>query len=135
MISFPTRDELLEAVSAYLREQLLPRLSGSERYQAQVAVKALEVVARDLALGTRSDAEARERLLALLGGSPSQSLEQLDAELCARLRDGRIRPDQPALLAHLRATTRARLAIDNPGFAFACPSPDRAADGTQSDGA
>lgn len=114
--STPTRDELLDAVRTHLLEQLLPQLTGSARYQLRVAVKALEMVARENALGLCATVEEGERLGHLLRANPVQSLSTLNAELCARLRDGSMRYDDPALLAHLRASTLARLAIDNPRF-------------------
>jgi len=108
-------NELLHAVRAHLGG-LLPKLAGAERYHVQVAIKALEIAARETALGPGAVQAECTRLRALLG--MDLPLAPLNAELCARLRDGRLAPDDPALLAHLRATTRAVLDIDNPDFPF-----------------
>lgn len=108
-------NELLQAVRAHLGG-LLPKLAGAERYNVQVAIKALDIAAREAALGPAAAHAERERLQALLGAE--LPLAQLRAELCARLRDGRLAPEEPQLLAHLRATTRAALDIDNPEFSF-----------------
>ena len=60
----------------------------------------------------------RAGLAALLGRDGSLAL--LNAELCVRLREGRMALDDPALLAHLRRCVLARLAIDNPEFPLYC---------------
>ena len=42
------------------------------------------------------------------------SVDELAAELCRRIRDGRVPADSPALLAHLREGLGDALRIDNP---------------------
>jgi hypothetical protein len=108
-------NELLLAVRAHLGA-MLPKLNGAERYNLQVAIKALDIAAREAALAPEAVCAEQARLQVLLG--LQLPLDQLKAELCARLRDGRLAPDDPALLAHLRASTRAALDIDNPDFPF-----------------
>lgn len=116
MITHPTAAQLLEAVQAYLADPAGP----APGYMALVARNALGIVARELALGPAAIAAAEQRLRDLLG-MPGD-LATLEAELCARLRDGRIAPDDPALQAHLRAHTRDRLAIDQPRYRHQMPS-------------
>jgi hypothetical protein len=41
-------------------------------------------------------------------------VDELAAELCRRIRDGRVPADSPALLAHLREGLGDALRIDNP---------------------
>jgi hypothetical protein len=111
-------DELLQAVRTHLAG-LVPKLAGAERYNLQVAIKALEIAARETALGPAAAQAEQVRLRTLL--NTDAELPQLRSGLCARLREGRIAPDDPALLAHLRASTRAALDIDNPDFPFGAP--------------
>ena len=42
--------------------------------------------------------------------------EALNAELCARLADGRLAPLDPAVLAHLKASAVDQIAIDQPTY-------------------
>ena len=45
------------------------------------------------------------------------SFEELELELCRRIREGEIGLDSPGLVEHLRATTLAKLAVDQPRYA------------------
>lgn len=99
----PTADQLLEAVALFLREAE-GALAGRQAFHAKVAGNALEIVRRELA--QRPD-DAEAAALEPWGGA---------AALCERLRDGRARPDDPALLRALTAAAVARLAVDNPRY-------------------
>jgi hypothetical protein len=76
----PTTSDLLEAVTEYLRDELLPAADGATRYQLRVCVAALEIAWRDLTYGPAVAAE-HQRLLATLGVSD-------DAALAAEIRRG-----------------------------------------------
>jgi hypothetical protein len=76
----PTTSDLLEAVTEYLRDELLPAADGATRYQLRVCVAALEIARRDLTYGPAVAAE-HQRLLATLGVSD-------DAALAAEIRRG-----------------------------------------------
>src|SRR6185503_6029348 len=89
-------------------------LSGHSAFHARVAANALAIVERELALGAQQDAAERERLRALLGGDGP--LEAQNRALCHEIRAGRIGLDTPGLLEHLRATTLAKLAVDQPTY-------------------
>ena len=71
--------------------------------------------AREAQLAPASDAAELDRLVALLGRTGS--LAELNAELAARLSDGRMSLETPDLKAHLWATSMAKLAVDQPGYA------------------
>jgi Domain of unknown function (DUF6285) len=103
----PTAQELVEAVRGFLRDQIAPRVDEPLQYQVRVAVHALEIVARELALGPAQRDAHRERL-ADLGAAD-------DADLATAIRHGRL-DDSPALRAALRADTRDRLLVANPGW-------------------
>ena len=55
-----------------------------------------------------------DRLAALLG--QTGDFETLNDQLCQALRQGKIAPLAPALLAHLRAMAIGQIAIDQPGY-------------------
>jgi hypothetical protein len=106
--------ELLEATSEFLRAELLPGLGGRSGYLARVALNALAIAAREAAQGEHARHEELARLHALLGREGDR--DTLQRELCARIRHGEYGCDDAALMAHLWATARARLAIDNPAY-------------------
>jgi hypothetical protein len=110
----PSAAELVAAVRAFLEEQAMPALEGRVAFHARVAANALGIVERQLQLSPRHDAEERERLRQLLGREGG--LDELNRELCRRIRSGELDADSPGLAAHLRATTLAKLAVDQPGY-------------------
>ena len=103
----PTARELVDAVGGFLRDQLEPEVEGALRYQVRIAVRALEVVARELELGPAQE-HAHQARLAALGMVD-------DADLAAAIRTG-VLDDQPGLVASLRADARDRLLVANPGW-------------------
>jgi len=111
----PSAIELLRAVRSFIQDQAIPRLEGRAAFHGRIAVNALAIVERGLELGPAQDAAERERLEALLGRSGS--LEELNRELCRRIRAGELDLDTPGLLRHLRQTTLAKLAVDQPRYA------------------
>ena len=110
MITHPTAAELLRAVMAWLESG---GATGNP-YMARVARNALGIVLREMELSPQADISANGRLQALLG--LQGELATLEAELCARLRDGTMELNVPALLEHLRLQTLDRLAIDQPNY-------------------
>jgi Domain of unknown function (DUF6285) len=110
----PTLVELVCAVRRFLEERAMPALEGHAAFHARVAAGALGIVERQLEQGREQEAAERERLHDLLGREGS--LEELNRELCRRIRAGEIGPATPGLVAHLRATTLAKLAVDQPGY-------------------
>ncbi len=110
----PSLVELVRAVRHFLEGRALPALQGHRAFQARVAANALGIVERQLERGPDSEAAERERLRALL--SRDGSLEELNRELCRRIRSGDLVPDSPGLFEHLRETTLAKLAVDQPQY-------------------
>jgi hypothetical protein len=106
--------ELVNAVRDFLERQAMPKLEGHTAFHARVAVNALAIVERQLRLGPEAEAAELERLRALLGRDGS--LEELNRELCARIRAGEIGLSTPGLGAHLRETTLSKLAVDQPNY-------------------
>lgn len=113
MISHPTAAELAAGLAAFEAE---PTTSGDARhvFLSRVADNARAILAREAEQGARLQAEATERLAALLG--QAGDFETLNDQLCQALRQGRMTPLAPAVLAHLRATAIGQIAIDQPGY-------------------
>lgn len=125
MMDQPSAAELVVAVREFLEKHALPQLSGRTAFHGRVAANALAIVARELEkVPGAADAE-RQRLVALLG--QEGALEQLNRELCRRIRAGHLSPLDPGLARHLVATTLAKVEIDQPGYAGYLHSPHRTA--------
>ena len=111
----PTANELLQSVSAFLRDALLPKLSGREAFDTRVAANVLDIVERELRLAPAEAAAERQRLCQLLGAEGS--LEALNRQLCDGIAAGCYDLDTPGLTDHLWAVTLSKLAIDQPSYA------------------
>jgi aminoglycoside phosphotransferase (APT) family kinase protein len=104
----PTAAELLAAVGDFLREDVLPATGGRVNFHTRVAANVLGTVQRELELGGPQEVRHAERLAAL--GFSSQ------AELAAALRSGEADPEDPEILATVRAAVTDRLAVANPRY-------------------
>jgi hypothetical protein len=111
----PTPVELTKAVADFLRNVITPMVSGHNAFKLRVAINALDLVVRQLALEQRSDAAEAERLATLLGVEGSL-LEQNHA-LAERIAKGEVDLATPSLSEHLWQTTMAKLAVDQPNYA------------------
>jgi hypothetical protein len=118
----PDLAELVGAVREFLEQHALPKLEGHTAFHARVSANALAIVERQLRLGPEAEAAECARLRDLLGHDGN--LDELNRELCAAIRSGRIGLETPGLFAHLRETTLAKLAVDQPRY----PSYRRATD-------
>ncbi|MBK8323603.1 MAG: hypothetical protein IPL06_12880 [Betaproteobacteria bacterium] len=111
----PGARELLEAARAALVNEVIPLLPADKRYAALMAANAMAISIRELSLPA-TEAGERGRLAALLGQPASDPIAEANRTLAARIREGAF--DQgsarAALLGHLEATTRERLAVSNP---------------------
>jgi hypothetical protein len=111
----PAVIELLEAVRSFIEGQAIPRLEGRTAFHARIAANALAIVERELELGPAQEAAELARLEVLLGGTGA--LEELNRELCRRIRAGEMDLATAGLAEHLRETTLAKLAVDQPRYA------------------
>lgn len=120
MQDLPNPEQLLTAVSRFLREDAGPALGRhgdhALAYQARVAANMVDTVARQTALAPAADAAERRRLQVLLGLPNEADLAALNRRLASRLADGAIDSSHPGLAEHLWATTLAKLAVDQPGY-------------------
>ena len=123
MMDQPSSLELVTAVREFIEKHAMPELQGRTAFHARVAANALAIVARELEQGAKANAEELARLQTLLG--VDGSLEELNRELCRRIRSNGLAADDPSLAAHLTHTTLAKVAIDQPNYSGFQHSPHR----------
>jgi hypothetical protein len=110
----PSAQQLLQAVTDFLRDDALPRLDGLTAFHARVAISLLGIVIRELEHGPEADAQERASLRELMGGEGD--LDALNRELCARIASGDITAQTPGVMPLLLRTGLAKLAIDQPTY-------------------
>jgi hypothetical protein len=106
---------LVRAVARLLRDEVLPSVDGALSFKVRVAANVLDLVQRELASGAVADAAERSRLQGLLGRDDETGV--LNRLLCDRIRNGEMSLATPGLSEHLWATTLAKMAIEQPGYA------------------
>lgn len=111
----PSAAEIVAAVRGFLEKHAMPALEGHAAFHARVAANALGIVERQLQLGPEQEAAEIARLRTLLGRDGS--LDALNRELCRRIRAGEVDQGTEGLSEHLRETTLAKLAVDQPRYA------------------
>ena len=115
----PTAAELVDAVAEFLERDLQPALEGRLAFHTRVAVNALRLVERELALGPQLDARRRDGLASLLAPDATGTeapVRDREVELARRIRDGSLDAVRPDVVAYLRATLRVQLDIVHPGY-------------------
>ncbi|MBX3480143.1 MAG: protein kinase [Caulobacter sp.] len=115
MISHPTSAELMDSVIRFIEERVSPQLKDRDAFHARVAVNALAAIKREMAGGAAAEAAQVERLIELLGHDGDWA--ELNSELCTKIREGRLSPTDPALLAHFKASIIDQVRIDQPNYA------------------
>lgn len=120
----PDGPDLLGVARRRLVDELLPLLPADRRLDVLMIANAMGIAARESRSGESELRAALARLGALYGasaeaastGDARDGLSQLNRRLAADIRAGVFDagPQRVALTNHLRATTRARLAITNP---------------------
>jgi hypothetical protein len=111
----PTPTELIKAVADFLRNDITPQIGGHSAFKMRVAINALDLVTRQLALEASSDAAEAERLSQLLGRQGS--LQELNRVLAGKIANGEADLQTPGLAEHLWQTTMDKLAVDQPNYA------------------
>jgi hypothetical protein len=104
----PTAAELAWAVADFLRSEVVPATEGRLSFQALVAANAAAIVARELELGAGHEAAHLARLESLGVAD--------DAALVEAIRRGDLDGRTPELLAVLRESVEAKLAVANPKY-------------------
>jgi hypothetical protein len=112
----PTPEELLDAVAAFLREQVVPAMSGPMAFHARVAANALDIAQRQIALAAAAQAREHAALMQLLGADAHTDVTQLNQRLCERIASGAMDLGTPGLAACLWQITLDKLAVDQPSY-------------------
>ena len=110
----PRIEELLASVRDFLRADIMTETRGRTNFLARVASNSLDIVRRDLLLGSQHRADEKARLQVLFG--VEAELDELRWRLVAGLRDWSIPLDLPGLAEHLRTTVVNQVAIDQPRY-------------------
>ena len=112
-LSEPSAAHLMEALQEFL-EKLQPDLSGKYAYEMRIAINLTGILRRESELGPSAKNRQRDRLAALL--CQNDSLLELNAQLCQKIRDRAFDTASRDLLEHLRKTALDKLSIDNPTY-------------------
>lgn len=115
MNDLPPAYDLLETALGELRSHIQPRLEATERYLAAMIGRAMQLAARELALGAAMREREREALAAL-PGAPDADLEELRRWLVAAIRRGDFDRTRLQLEAALEERVAARLALTDPSY-------------------
>lgn len=113
MITHPRTEELAQSVALWI-DQIRPGLDPRNAFLARVAANALATVGRELVQGPAAEAEAMRLMGDLLG--QGGTFEELNAELCGRIRSGEMSVETPGLLSALHVMARNQIAIDQPSY-------------------
>ena len=113
MITHPRTEELAEAVAAWI-DQIRPSLDPRNAFLARVAANAMATIGRELTQGPAAEATATALMGEVLGRTGTY--QELNAELCARIRSGELTVETPGLLPALRIMAMDQLAIDQPSY-------------------
>lgn len=112
----PGVDALLDAALATLQEELLPALSGRQKFQAAMVARAISVVRQDHASSEVAAATERASLVRLYGTNLEGSLPELRQRLAADIRARKFAPgsaQETRLIDHLVEVTASALRITN----------------------
>jgi hypothetical protein len=110
----PTPDEIIQAVTEFLRSLAGPPMTANTAYQARVAANVLDLASRELRFGPAEEARETMRLRALLGRDGSS--EELNAAFADALDRGALSILSPGVKDHLWETTLAKLSVDQPTY-------------------
>ena len=122
----PTMNELLQAVTHFLDEEVVPNLTGSRQFYGRVAANVLRTVIRELEHEDEHLAAEWERLNMLLSKEErpatreelKRAIRRRTEELCQRIQQGEADtgPYRAQVLAHVRESVREKLKVSNPGW-------------------
>jgi hypothetical protein len=116
-LDIPRVDELISGVRDHLRNDVMESTRGRAQFMARVAANVLDIVSREVAVGSEHRERERLGLQSLLGvGDASTKLEALRWTLVEALRDRSMSLDHPGLAKHLRNIVVNQVAIDQPGY-------------------
>ena len=120
-IEHPSAEQLLEAVSEFLKQSILPTVDAPAlSYQLRVAINGLGIVGRELNAGGSQQRDEQVLLAEFLG--QQGELATLREQLRAHIESSDAPYREPALLEMLQKISDAKLAIDNPKYQPVPPS-------------
>ncbi len=102
----PSAGDLIEAVRAYLADDLMPRSSGADRWVLRVAANALAIAGREVTHGPDHRNAHAQRL--------AQFDATTDAELSALIRSGALDDRWDEVKAAVEATVSDKLDVASP---------------------
>jgi len=112
--SRPTAVELLETVEEFVRNRVLPKLSGHAAFEARVAANLLTIARREIEEGPALSKADTAELAQFL--QSDASADALEAELLTFIRDGDVSDQWNDLIAYLRRRAERGLQIANPKY-------------------
>ena len=104
----PSAGELVESVREWLQRDVLAATDGRMQYHARVAINALSIVERELALGGEQEARHHDRLRTLGVAD--------DVELAAAIRAGDLDDRIDEVRSLVWQSVRDKLAVANPKY-------------------
>lgn len=104
----PSAGELVESVREWLQRDVLAATDGRMQYHARVAINALSIVERELALGVEQEARHHDRLRTLGVAD--------DVELAAAIRAGDLDDRIDEVRSLVWQSVRDKLAVANPKY-------------------
>ncbi|MFO1425606.1 MAG: DUF6285 domain-containing protein [Steroidobacteraceae bacterium] len=110
----PDLQDLEHGLAAYRDSPAATATDAAAVYEQRVARNLEEIAQRERGSGPPARAAEAGRLAALLGHAGS--FDELQSELCRRIATGAIDECDAGLMAHLRATVMAQVAIDSPRY-------------------
>ena len=113
-LDLPRPDELLTAVSSFLRDDVMDETEGRTNFLARVSANSMDILAREARLLPEHRRREREGLQRLLDSNGS--IAELRARLSAELREGEHDVGNPALQQFLRNHIVNQIAIDQPKY-------------------
>ena len=111
----PDAEELGAALAQFLAEHVRPAVPRDLRFQVLVAANAAGILAREAAVGDAATAAERARVARLLGESPDD-VRAAQGELARAVRAGELDDRWDEVVAVLRESVRAKLAVAHPGY-------------------
>jgi len=125
----PDAKDLLEALAAFLANDIVPELRGRKRFHALVSANVARILAREVELAPTLQEREIERLTVLLGRATDADLPVSAADrdrVEAALADELIRrieagdadhgPWADEVFVYLKAMVADKLRVDNPNF-------------------
>ena len=118
-LDMPRADELIAAISDFLRTQVMTETEGRTSFLARVSANSLDIIGREFDLLGEHRRREHAGLQAFYqsdANDPDSDLETLRWRLVHALRDGSQRLDNEALTSLLRNTVVNQVAIDQPRY-------------------